>query len=170
MRVASIFISTPQQSPAVGDKVQLTAVAIDSVGNTVSTSFEWTSSSNVVASVSNSGLLTAVTAGQATISARAGGATGTLNLTIRPNANLAVVTMPPGDIFTPFQVSIPVGGAVRWEFPQRAHNVIFEKKAGVPADIQQVANTAVSRTFGTAGTFPYDCTLHPGMSGEVIVR
>ncbi|HJU73432.1 MAG TPA: Ig-like domain-containing protein [Gemmatimonadaceae bacterium] len=170
VRVASIFVSTPQQSIAVGDKVQLTAVAIDSVGNTVSTTFQWSTSSNVVAAVSNTGLLTAVTAGNVTISASAGGATGTLGLTIRATANLAVVTMPPGDVFTPFQVTIPVAGTVRWEFPQRAHNVIFEKKAGVPADIQQVANTTVSRTFNTAGTFPYDCTLHPGMSGEVVVR
>ncbi|MGQ0643098.1 MAG: Ig-like domain-containing protein [Gemmatimonadaceae bacterium] len=170
VRVANIFISSPLPTIAVGDKVQLTAVALDSVGNSVTTNFEWSSSAGVVAMVSSGGLVTGVTAGNANIVARAGGATGTLSLTVRATANLAVVTMPPGDVFTPFQVSIPAGGVVRWEFPQRPHNVIFDKKAGVPADIQSAANTAISRTFNTTGTFPYDCTLHPGMSGEVIVR
>ncbi|MGH7712413.1 MAG: Ig-like domain-containing protein, partial [Gemmatimonadaceae bacterium] len=133
-RIANIFLSSPQPTIAVGDKVQLSAVALDSVGNTVSTEFEWSSSVAVVAMVSNTGLVTGVTAGTANIIARAGGASGTLPLTVRATANLAVVTMPPGDVFTPFQVSIPVGGSVRWEFPQRAHNVIFDKKTGVPAD------------------------------------
>ena len=27
-----------------------------------------------------------------------------------------------------------------------------------------------SRTFSTAGSFPYHCTLHPGMVGTVVVR
>lgn len=168
--IANIFVSSPQPSIAVGEKTQLTAVAIDSVGNTVNTTFQWSSSSVVVASVSNTGLLTGVGAGTATISASASGKTGTLTMTVQPTAGLAVVTMPPGDTFAPFQVSIPVGGTVRWEFPQRAHNVIFEKKPGAPADIQRTANATVSRTFALAGTFPYDCTLHPGMAGEVVVR
>ena len=170
VRIANIFVSSPQPTIAVGDKAQLTAVALDSVGNTVNTTFEWTSSAGVVAMVSNTGLLTGVTAGTTNISARAAGVSGTLLMTVRATANLAVVTMPPGDVFTPFQVSIPVGGSVRWEFPQRAHNVIFDKKTGVPQDIQSTANIAVSRTFSVLGTFPYDCTLHPGMAGEVIVR
>jgi plastocyanin len=155
---------------SVGDKVQLTAVALDSVGNTVSTRFEWSSSAAVVAMVSTAGLVTGVTPGSANILARAGGTTGTLSMNVLATANLAIVTMPPGDVFTPFQVSIPVGGTVRFEFPQRAHNVIFDRKPGAPADIQQTVNASVARTFGTLGTFPYDCTLHPGMAGEVIVR
>ncbi len=169
-RVASIFISSPQPTIAVGDKVQLTAVALDSAGNSISTQFEWSSSAAIVAIVSTAGLVTGVTAGSANILARAGGATGTLSINVLATANLAIVTMPPGDVFTPFQVSIPVGGTVRWEFPQRAHNVIFDRKTGAPADIQQIANASVARTFNTLGTFPYDCTLHPGMSGEVVVR
>lgn len=170
VRIANIFVSSPQPTIAVGDKAQLTAVALDSVGNTVNTTFQWTSSAAVVAMVSSTGLVTGVTAGNANISASAAGVSGILSLTVRATANLAVVTMPPGDVFTPFQVIVPLGGTVRWEFPARAHNVIFDKKAGVPADIQSTANTAVSRTFSALGTFPYDCTLHPGMAGEVIVR
>ncbi len=170
MRIASVFLSAPTPTIAVGDKAQLTAVALDSVGNTVNATFEWSSSAGIVAMVSSTGLVTGITAGSANIAAKAGGVTGTLSLTVRASANLAVVAMPPGDVFTPFQVSVPIGGTVRWEFPQKPHNVIFDRKAGAPTDIQSTANSAVSRIFALAGTFPYDCTLHPGMSGEVIVR
>ena len=31
------------------------------------------------------------------------------------------------------------------------------------------ANTSVPRTFATAGTFEYDCHIHPGMKGTVVV-
>ena len=37
-------------------------------------------------------------------------------------------------------------------------------------EIQELRNATVSRQFNTTGTFPYDCTLHPGMKGEVVVN
>ncbi|MGQ0538257.1 MAG: Ig-like domain-containing protein [Gemmatimonadaceae bacterium] len=168
--IVNIFIAAPVPSIAVGEKVQLSVAAIDAAGNAVTTSFEWSATPNTVAAVSSRGEVTGVSAGNATISARAGGKVGTLSLAVRSTPNLAVVTMPPGDVFVPFQVIIPQGGTVRWEFPQRAHNVIFDRIAGAPQDIQATANAAVSRTFAGAGLFPYDCTLHPGMAGEVLVR
>jgi plastocyanin len=72
--------------------------------------------------------------------------------------------------FTPSQVTIRVGQTVLFDFPADQHNVIFAARTGKPADIPTTAGQAVTRTFGTAGTFPYDCTLHPGMSGQVIVN
>jgi plastocyanin len=51
------------------------------------------------------------------------------------------------------------------------HNAIFNKTApGAPPDIPVVMDTTVSRTFGTVGTFPFVCTVHPGMAGEVVVH
>jgi plastocyanin len=31
-------------------------------------------------------------------------------------------------------------------------------------------DTTVSRTFNTIGTFPFICTVHPGMAGEIVVE
>jgi len=85
-----------------------------------------------------------------------------------PNAGGQVVTMP-GNSFIPTQVTVKRGDQVFFEFPREPHNVIWAKLAGVPADIQVTANRTIPLTFNTAGQFPYDCTLHPGMSGTVIV-
>ena len=57
-----------------------------------------------------------------------------------------------------------------WSFGARAHNVIFGSAAGAPANIDVTSNAQVARTFATAGTFGYDCSLHAGMVGTVIVR
>ena len=81
----------------------------------------------------------------------------------------ATVSMP-GFVFAPVTTRIAVGGTVRFEFPATPHNVIFDRITGAPADIQETSNQTISRTFAVAGTFPFDCTLHPGMSGEVVAR
>jgi plastocyanin len=76
----------------------------------------------------------------------------------------------PGFTFSPFTTNITVGGTVIFDFPSEPHNVIFERRTGAPTDIQATTNRTVSRVFSLAGSFPFDCTLHPGMSGQVIVR
>jgi plastocyanin len=48
--------------------------------------------------------------------------------------------------------------------------VTFTAATGVPADIATTANASVTRTFSTAGTFTYHCTIHPQMTGTVIVQ
>ena len=44
------------------------------------------------------------------------------------------------------------------------------REVWAPSDIPDRSNTTVDRTFNTAGTFGYDCGLHPGMSGTVVVH
>jgi plastocyanin len=85
-----------------------------------------------------------------------------------PGDGTAVVTMFVNS-FTPFTTTIKVGGSVEFDFGADPHNVIFERITGAPADIQQTVNRKVSRMFTVVGKFPYECRLHPGMSGEVVV-
>jgi plastocyanin len=79
------------------------------------------------------------------------------------------VVSTPGNTFSPPFTTIGVGGSVRFEIRGAAHNVIFST-AGAPANVNVVTNTDATRTFNTRGTFPYDCTVHPGMSGEIVVQ
>jgi plastocyanin len=156
--------------PAAGTQ-QLTAVATDEKGATVSgVKVTWSASPQTIASVDATGLVTGVAAGNATITASGGGASGTASVIVFGGGGQGILVTMPGDIFAPFEVTIAVGGIVSWEFPAREHNVIFATVAGAPANIATTANRTVSRRFDAAGTFPYDCTLHPGMTGRVIVR
>lgn len=64
-------------------------------------------------------------------------------------------------------VRVLVGGTVTWTWRgNNLHNVTFP---GVPASATQTAGT-YERTFATAGSFPYLCTIHgEAMSGTVTV-
>jgi len=81
----------------------------------------------------------------------------------------------PGNVFSPFSVTVGVGSTVRFNIARASdgtgHNAIFgASPAGAPADINIVADTVVSRVFTARGTFEYVCTVHPGMTGEVVVK
>lgn len=75
----------------------------------------------------------------------------------------------PGNSFSPFSVTIRVTGTVMWDFASDEHDVTFAARTGAPASIPVTRRAIVSRTFGTIGVFPYDCKIHPGMSGQVTV-
>lgn len=85
-----------------------------------------------------------------------------------PTASAGVVTG--SSTFNPTEVNLLKGGTVTWRIGTVAHNVIFSNVAGAPADIGVTRDAEVSRTFNTAGSFPYECTLHSGMSGTVKVQ
>jgi len=75
------------------------------------------------------------------------------------------------DTFTPANVAIGVGGTVTFTFGDVAHNVFFDNApAGAPDAIPGAnANMSATRTFTTAGTFQFDCHIHPGMKGTIVV-
>ena len=99
------------------------------------------------------------------------GGTASVNFGVRviPAAN-ASVTAGNDNRFSPPEVNIVRGGTVTWTFGSVPHNVIFNSTTGAPANIPVVSSTTQSRTFNTVGTFPYDCTLHSGMTGTVQVH
>lgn len=77
----------------------------------------------------------------------------------------------PGNTFSPFTATVRSGGTVRFNIFGDDHNVIFARTtAGAPADINIVKDVSVDRAFPALGTFPYSCTVHPGMNGEIVVQ
>jgi M6 family metalloprotease-like protein len=76
--VASVTVTGTAAQLTVGETAQLTAAALDANGAAVSgQTFAWTSSSSAIATVSATGLVTAVSAGDFQITATAGGKSGT---------------------------------------------------------------------------------------------
>jgi plastocyanin len=163
-----------------GESRQLTASARDAQGGTIvgASGYSFTSSSATIASVSLTGLVTGVGAGQATIttSLTRDGVTKTANSTVTvsvpgPAPQAADVAAGNGETFSPDRVVVAVGGTVTWTFAATQHNVNFRGAQGAPANIPNTTvNQVVARTFANAGTFDYDCTLHSGMTGRVVVR
>jgi uncharacterized protein YjdB len=85
-QVASVRVQPTADTVQVGSSVQLTATPLDASGNTVSgQSVTWTSSATSVATVDGSGKVTGIAQGSATITAKAGGQSGTATVTVIPD-------------------------------------------------------------------------------------
>jgi plastocyanin len=84
----------------------------------------------------------------------------------------AEVFADPSIVFSPAAVTIVAGGTVVFDFGPIAHNVFFDNQPpGAPGNISgNNANTSKTLTFTTAGTFVYNCHIHPGMRGTVTVK
>jgi plastocyanin len=71
--------------------------------------------------------------------------------------------------FTPATAAVPVGTTVTWtNHDDIPHNVVSpEQKFKSPVlDTDEV----FSHTFDVAGTYKYYCSIHPRMTGQVVVR
>src|SRR4029453_1580529 len=80
--VAQVTVEAPATSIAVGDSVQLQAVARDADGNALADrTVEWASANTAVATVSASGMVIGLSAGEAPISATVDTVSGTLAIT-----------------------------------------------------------------------------------------
>jgi plastocyanin len=73
------------------------------------------------------------------------------------------------DFFSPADIKIAVGSTVTWTWDQNAaiHNVTFNDGSG-SADL--TAGATFKKAFPTAGTFSFHCTIHPSMTGSVLVQ
>jgi hypothetical protein len=81
--VASVTVSPATSSLQVGSTAQLTAVTRDANGNVLTgRPVTWTSNITTIATVSTSGLVSALVVGSATITATSGSASGTASITV----------------------------------------------------------------------------------------
>lgn len=90
-----------------------------------------------------------------------GNNTTTTGNTIDANPSLAYI---------PANLTVSTGAIVTFTFESVQHTVNFATAAGAPANIPASSNTSVQRTFGTAGTFNFHCSIHPSMTGTVTVQ
>ena len=71
--------------------------------------------------------------------------------------------------YAPGTVTVAVGGTVTWtNNDDTAHTSVATNGAWNSGIIAPGGN--FSRTFSSAGTFPYRCSIHPGMVGTVNVQ
>ena len=93
--VAAVAVAPATASVAEGSTQQFTASATDAGGNPVATTFTWSSSNSSIATVSSSGLATAVAAGTAVIRATApNGVYDEASLTVQaaPSGGIVIIT------------------------------------------------------------------------------
>jgi hypothetical protein len=95
--VSSVQVSPPTANLSVGGTQQLSATARDASGNTLTgRTVTWSTSNAAVATISGTGLVTAVAVGSATVTATVEGRSGTANATVNPFSGVRVERTQPG--------------------------------------------------------------------------
>lgn len=95
---------------------------------------------------------------------------GSRNLTAndQPSAANAAVKID-NFVFGPPTLTVPIGATVTWtnsdDIPHTAVSTegVFKSKV-------MDTDEKFSYTFTKAGTYPYYCTIHPRMTGQVVVK
>ena len=107
-----------------------------------------------------------------------GGGGGTDYGTNPPPSNNPPVNNPPAtgnsvavsdNAFDPGTLTVPVGATVTWTWSggYAAHNVTFNTGSVTSGD---KTTGTFQRTFNAAGSYPYHCTNHAGMTGTITVQ
>jgi len=175
--LGSITTNVNSLNLTAGNTQTIIVTALDTQGSVIANPGTPTFSvqQSAIADVDGQGLVLGISAGttQVTVSLARGGITKTSSVTVTVTGSLPIaasVSTLSGDVFTPRTVAIARGGSVSWTFGATIHNVTFGAASGAPSNVGNVSGSTESRTFTTAGNFLYDCTLHAGMNGQVIVR
>ena len=176
-KIMSITVTPGTHTLAPAQTQLLTVQALDAnstvVGGAPAATFA--SSNDAAATVNGSGMVTAVAIGTTTVTATMvtvdGTRTATSTITVATQSfpSAAAVTIG-NNFFNPASVDITVGGTVTWNnTSQTSHDVTFATLTAnnIPAH----TSGTNARTFNSAGTFQYQCSIHGAiMSGTVIVH
>jgi plastocyanin len=73
--------------------------------------------------------------------------------------------------FSPKKLSVSKGAKVTFAFRDGStiHNVVSSGSRRFKS-IGNRSSGSVTRSFSRSGTYRYSCTLHPGMSGRIVVH
>jgi uncharacterized protein YjdB len=170
--VASVTVTPNPAGAAAGGTVQLTAVTKDSAGNVLTgRSIAWTSNATGVATVSASGLVTGVSAGNATITATSEGKSGTaaVSITAVPVASVTVTPNPAGvrvggtvqltAVTKDSAGNILTGRAITWA--SNATGVATVSTAGRVTGVAAGSATITATSEGKSGTAAVTATIAP---------
>ncbi len=168
---ANVRIAAPATELFVGQSVQLSAIALDASGADLAAGdASWSSSNSSVATISETGLLIAMTPGSATMRATIAGKSASMNVTVEELPGYDV-TVQVTSAFAPATVAVRQYGNVRFVFSGINQNVTFSTAfPGAPANIPNTTTGTVTRQFGTVGDFRYESTVSAGLAGIVRVR
>jgi len=175
--LSSIRVTPASVLLVEGGTVQLSVTSMDQAGRVLQglPTASFSSSDSTIASVSSNGLVRGLQAGVASVqvSLSADGVTKNATVSVsvtRSSAPGSNVVTTVGVTFSPASLTIPVGDSVTWRIEGAVHNVTFSGAVPAGGNIpDQPIGAVISRMFSSAGTYPYECTIHSGMNGEVVV-
>jgi plastocyanin len=72
--------------------------------------------------------------------------------------------------FVPSEVTIPQGTTVIWTNEDSVQHIIVSDSGQEMSSGLIDSQGTFAHTFSTAGTFDYHCSIHPSMTGKVIVQ
>jgi plastocyanin len=96
-----------------------------------------------------------------------GGSSSSSHSSATVPANAGAVVDAKNIAFNPSTVTVKAGQTVAWKFDDGSvpHNVV-----GEGFHSPDMSSGVFTHTFGQAGDFKYECTIHGGMNGDVIVK
>jgi uncharacterized protein YjdB len=104
--VASVQVSPPSAAITVGGTVHLQATPLDASGNQLTgRTVTWTSSNDAIATVDNTGVVTGISSGAATITATSEGSSGTAGIAVALAVPASISVAPPSITVTAGQSS-----------------------------------------------------------------
>jgi plastocyanin len=72
-------------------------------------------------------------------------------------------------VFGPQTITVPVGTTVTWTNSDDIPNTVVSTEGAFKSKVLDT-DEKYSFTFSKAGTFPYFCSIHPKMTGKVVVQ
>ncbi len=72
--------------------------------------------------------------------------------------------------FSPKTFTVPIGATVTWTNHDKVPHVVTAADNRVQKSPVLKPGQSFSNTFATAGTYSYFCSIHPKMTGKIIVK
>ena len=72
--------------------------------------------------------------------------------------------------FSPKTFTVPAGATVTWTNHDNVPHVVTSADDQFEKSPLLKAGQSFSNIFGTAGTYSYSCSIHPRMTGKIIVK